>query len=505
MKKINLLLLLALSALTLQAQRYLSPVFDDVTVTADVTYGVNATVLLLSQFGEAVPQELVMDVYEPTGDDEVARPLVVIMHTGNFLPPTVNGGCTGTFRDATAVDLATRLAKMGYVVASAEYRLGWNPIADTQTERIFGIINAAYRGVQDSRTAIRYFKKTAAEDGNPFRVDTDKIVLWGIGTGGYISLASATIDTITDTQIPKFAAQVAPGVFIPMVNEPINGNVDGTTVGIVPPGFEAILPFPPGDTLNYPNHIGYDSEFQMSVNLGGALGDTSWIDANDVPTISFHVPTDPFAPCDYGLVLVPEVLLTVVDVAGSCAVQPIMVDEGTNAAIEASAPYGGPVSAEVTANYGGIESLYLFETEDEEDSAPWQYATSLTPYGVPGSDCDTMSAVSSLYLDTIVNYFAPRAYAVLALPAAAYDLIPADEVGLKIAPNPATSQVLIQTDAEFPISDMQLFDLSGRMLEQRTNVQNNQIRMDRNNLPAGIYVVKLRIKDRVVAQKLVFN
>lgn len=505
MKKINLLLLMALFAVQSQAQRYLSEIFADVTVTADVTYGVNATVLALSQAGEAIPQELVMDIYEPTGDDETIRPLILIMHTGNFLPPTVNGGCTGTYRDATAIDLATRLAKMGYVVASAEYRLGWNPIADTQTERVFGIINAAYRGVQDSRTAIRFFKKTAAEDGNPYGIDSDKIVLWGIGTGGYISLASSTLDTITDTQIPKFAVQVAPGTFLPMVNEEINGNVDGTTVGIVPPGFEAILPFPPGDTLCYPNHVGYDSEFQLSVNLGGALGDTSWIDANDVPTISFHVPTDPFAPCDYGLVLVPEVLLTVVDVAGSCAAQPLMVNAGTNAAIEAGAPYGGPVSAEVTANYNGIESLYLFETEEEDDSAPWQYAPTLEPYGVPGSECDTMSARATTYMDTILNYFAPRAYAVLNLTAAAYDLIPAEEVGLKIAPNPATAQVLIQTDAEFPISDMQVFDLNGRMVEQQVNVNHNQIRLERNSLPAGIYVVKLRIKDRVVAQKLVFN
>ena len=58
--------------------------------------------------------------------------------------------------------MATRLAKMGYVAAVASYRLGWNPVATTQTERVYTLINAAYRGVQDSRAAVRYFRKGVA-------------------------------------------------------------------------------------------------------------------------------------------------------------------------------------------------------------------------------------------------------------------------------------------------------------------------------------------------------
>ena len=54
-------------------QRYLDPIFDDVTVTTNVLYGVNATVLALSQVGEAIPQPLLMDVYTPTNDSETNR------------------------------------------------------------------------------------------------------------------------------------------------------------------------------------------------------------------------------------------------------------------------------------------------------------------------------------------------------------------------------------------------------------------------------------------------
>ncbi|PHN05676.1 T9SS type A sorting domain-containing protein [Flavilitoribacter nigricans] len=507
MKKINLLLLLGLlCGIQLQAQRYLSPVFAGVEVTSDITYGVNATVLsLLLGDTEARPEELKLDVYQPAGDDETSRPLVIILHTGNFLPPPLIGGCTGTRFDAAAVNLASRLASMGYVVASADYRLGWNPTDPSQAIRAYGIINAAYRGVQDSRTAIRYFKKTVAEDGNPYGIDSTKIVLWGIGTGGYISLASATLDDISDTYIPKFFFQTQAGA-VPMVNEGINGNVDGTTTGIVNAQAAALLPFPEGDTLNYPNHVEYSSEFQLGVNMGGALGDTSWIDNTDIPFISYHVPTDPFAPCEIGIVNVPPpVNLPVVEVMGSCEVQPDFTEAGVNAAIDAGGPYNDQISEIARSRNGGIESLYLFPSDDPTEGGQWSYSFALEPYGVPGSNCDTNSIRANAYLDTIIAYYAPRAFAALSLPVATRDLIPASEVGLKIAPNPATSQVLIRTAAEFPISDMRLFDLNGKMVEHRTNINTNEIRMQRNNLPAGIYVVKLRVKDKIVAQKLVFN
>src|SRR5690606_36173963 len=110
----------------LLSQRYLTEVFEDVEVTTDVTYGVNATVVLYESMGEAVPQPLRMDVYEPVGDTESERPLVLYFHTGNFLPQPQGGSATGDKGDSAAVEICSRLARMGYVVASCDYRLGWN-------------------------------------------------------------------------------------------------------------------------------------------------------------------------------------------------------------------------------------------------------------------------------------------------------------------------------------------------------------------------------------------
>lgn len=48
---------------------------------------------------------------------------------------------------------------MGYVVASVDYRLGWDPVNTSKDIRVFSLINAAYRGVQDASTCIRFSKR----------------------------------------------------------------------------------------------------------------------------------------------------------------------------------------------------------------------------------------------------------------------------------------------------------------------------------------------------------
>jgi hypothetical protein len=500
MKRINLLLLLTLFAASIGAQsRYFDKVFSDVTVTPNQTYGVNATVLLLAQAGQAIPQPLVLDFYEPTGDTETSRPLIIMLHTGNFLPPQVNGGCSGTRKDADDVAMATRLAQMGYVVAVADYRLGWNPVAGTQTERIYTLINAAYRGVQDVNTCVRYFRKDVATAGNSFGIDPNKITVWGIGTGGYIAAAAATLDTITDTYVPKFLTPQGP-----MVLEFLSGNVEGTTFGVNPgvPG----LPFPANDTLCYPNHVGYSSDFKLAVNLGGALGDLSWIDANDVPIISFHNPTDPFAPCGTAIVLVPPPInLPVVEVTGSCGFQPILNNIGLqNAMINANLT--DPLSVKAKTLNGNIEGFYPFLGTD---SSPWSFASSSNPYGLATDpNCELYSASQQSYIDTIIAYFAPRACAVLGLgnctTVGTKDLSSA-QVGMSAIPNPTDADFMLKTDEQFTMQNIDLFDIAGRLCASFQSVNASQFTVPRNNMAPGVYFARVRFNEGIVTQKIILQ
>ncbi|MEY3397558.1 MAG: hypothetical protein RL220_152 [Bacteroidota bacterium] len=414
MKHLFTLLLAMTLSCAVFSQRYLEEIFDEVEVTTGVQYGMNATVIAYGIFGEAIPEDLIMDVYEPSGDTETSRPLILYFHTGNFLPHPQNGGPGGLRTDSTAVELCSRLARMGYVVASCDYRLGWNPIASTQDERVYTLINAAYRGVQDCRTAVRYFRKTVAEESNPFGIDESRIAVWGQGTGGYIAFAASTInDYIEDiATIDKFIWEPQ-GFPIPMVIESVNGDIYGTSYGINPLD---------SDTLCYPNHIGYSSDFNVAVNMGGAMGDISWLEDGSVPMISFHAPSDPFAPYQDGIVIVPVVNLPVVEVSGSYSVQSAANAFGNNSVFEMAETYApGQVYTDgANLNNDGYFGLYplVRPAGQEADSAPWEWWASDNPNNANGlaTNPDMSPEKGRAFCDTIQWYAAPRLACALNLP-----------------------------------------------------------------------------------------
>lgn len=535
MKKINTLLafLLLLGTLQLQGQRYLTEVFDEVTVTTDQTYGVNATALLVTIAGQALPEELKFDFYEPTEDTEGERPLVILFHTGNFLPIQLNRSVLGSRTDSTVVEVATRLARMGYVVASVDYRLGWMPEAETQPERALGLIQAAYRGIQDGRTAIRYFKKTYAEEDNPWGVDTTRIAAWGIGTGGYISLGLAYFDKYNEvitTQFPqgKFLTDLDgdPSTLEPMVIQAINGDPEAKTVGIMPD--PPLPPFPAGDTLCYPNHVEYSSEFHLCVNQGGALGDLSWLEEGDMPAITFQVPTDPFAPYESAVLIVPTTGDPIVEVQGSKLVAEKSNEFGNNDILGTfpdldSDPYTiAAKAAAMEVGHDYYEGLYPFirPTNEfgNEEGDPWTWwepsAWDTIPHPDGGTfhtnaledNADMSPEKARMYIDTIMGYFAPRAYMALNLmTTSTEEVLTESDVQVDVAPNPATSAVIIRTDAENKMLAVELLDLNGQVVTTLNGIDNNEVHINRNNLPAGIYLAKLRFEQGVLTKKIVFK
>ncbi len=373
-KLITLLLALVVVAglqLEAQAQRYLEEVFDEVTVETDIVYAENITVLTVSDPNIGVPTKkaLTFDLYTPTGDTETNRPLIILFHTGNFLPQGLNGGVSGTKMDLPDVETATRLAKMGYVVAVADYRLGWNPLSTDIKVRINTLINAAYRGIQDARSCVRFFRKDAMDGGNSYGICPEKITYWGFGTGGYISSAAAAIDTYAElATLLKFVDE---DTGIPFVIQQVHGDPFGTSVGLNPQT---------GDTLSLPNHVGYDHEVQLSVNCGGAIGDTSWITADDPAFISFHVPDDPFAPYKEDILVVPTTGDLIVEVQGSYLIQQKATDLGLNASF---AGISDDYTTAANANNDGLNGLFPFlrptwpnpfdPTVMESEGSPWDY------------------------------------------------------------------------------------------------------------------------------------
>ncbi len=525
MKKLGLfmlgLLLLLAVQVSAQPHRYLDEVFTDVKKTSGVVYGENYTVLTISTFGRTFKEPLVMDVYEPEGDTLEERPLVLYFHTGSFLPwinpatmLSVNQSCGGTRNDPAAVEICTRLAKMGYVVASVDYRLGWRPDLADELQRRFTLINAAYRGIQDARTCIRFFRKDAATNNNQFRIDPNRIVIFGQGTGGYVTLNTAALD-----KYAEILNSSEPGKFlinnVPMVIEAYNGDPYGIqpTPGIVDLFYSAATGFPVGDTLYIPNHIGYSSDIKLAVNLGGALGDKAWLDTNTPPILSFHVPEDPFAPCADGLVIVPGVNLPVVNVTGSCGVQPIQDSLGNNDVFSLGGLLNDPLSVYARTINGGREGFYPF-LRPATNSSPWEWNRFIPNTQLPNGqvvplNCSTDSVAARAVIDTIIAYYAPRACRALGLDCPgistkAEELFDSKLV-LTVFPNPAKSQVWFDSDSEHPILAIELFDVNGRLVRHDRNINARTHALRRDGLPNGMYVAKIYFPQGVAAKRIMFE
>jgi len=522
MKKIKLfILIMTLCSFGMYGQkiRYINQVFDSFNVT-HTFYGTNITVLASPTL---IKVPLPVSIFTPKGDTVKNRPLVIYAHTGNFLPYPTNGGTNGRTSifgnpalaslaqlgmgfpvDSALIEICTRLTKMGYVVAAMDYRSGWNPIATTQGERVNTLINAAYRGVQDFRTLIRYFKLTAKLQGNPYGVDTSKIVGWGQGTGGYITLAASVLDRYSDivnASEGKFIGGTA-AMPVPYVIESIHGDIYGTAFGKHPVT---------GDTLSLPNHVGYGSDFQLCVNMGGALADSAWLDATDLPLIAYHEPRDPFAPYKEGIVLVPVVNLPVIKVQGSyvatkkadlLGLQKKMRDLKLNDIYTQNA----------NKKNDGIEGLYPVTGDNPFDSDPWNWWDTTVIVAANSrngllTNPNMSAAKARRYIDTLIGYFAPRAFAVLNLGTFVNtpDLLKDYEVGFKMMPNPMINQTLLQTNLRYPMKSVTIYDLNGKVLRSMPKINTNNLTIYRNELPQGAYFLQVGFEKGVIAKTILIQ
>lgn len=504
-----LMVLATWSSLQAQGRQYIDMVYPASTVSRTTTiYGTNYTLMPYAQGKRAAPQLLQTTVFSSNLNTSRNRPLIIFMHTGNFLPYGVNGACGGTMTDSSNVEIATRLARMGYVVALTTYRLFWNPLAAQELTRRFLLINAAYRGVQDARTAIRFFKRTVKEQGNRFGVDTTRITLWGQGTGGYISLATAYLNTyneiLTTSDPNKYILPLNATTRVPMVREQYNGDIYGTSgPHTVDAQYNAYTGFPIGDTLAVPNHVGHTSNFQLCVNMGGALGDSTWLDRGEVPLISFHVPSDGFAPCKTDVLNVPTTTgpQPVVEVSGSCDLS-TYVDRYGNNAVFATIPSSlpDPYGAVGRARSGGRTGFFPFVGTPANSSSPWEWVLA-DPPGATG--CNKNSSSARTYIDTIVGYFAPRAYLALRLGTISTKEPVIAAQSLQIAPNPATETMVFTAENE--ITGIDLYDVSGRLVRTIPNIKTTQYTLQREGIEKGLYIARIRFAEGIAARKILFE
>ena len=67
----------------------------------------------------------------------------------------------------------------------------------------------------------------------------------------------------------------------------------------------------------------------------------------------------------------------------------------------------------------------------------------------------------------------------------------ASPVKLSITPNPFSLQTTIRTDQYLSNATLSVYDALGQMMTQKTNLGGNIIVLERNNLLAGLYCLRI--------------
>lgn len=221
--------------------RYNSLVFSSVTKTSNVVYGSNTTQ------GDVV-EDLVMDIYEPSGDTANNRNLIILAHGGGF---------TGGDKESMS-SLANFLAQSGYVVASINYRLLDIPVTPPT------ITQAVIEAMFDMKAAVRFFKKDA-DTTNTYRINPSTIFVGGYSAGAFMSLHYAYINTTNEVQ------EIGGSALVNFVNT--NGGLEGNS-----------------------GNNGYDSQIKGALNIAGALIKATHVNTGEPALYSAHGTNDLVVP-----------------------------------------------------------------------------------------------------------------------------------------------------------------------------------------------------------------
>ena len=199
--------------------------FSNVTVTSAIKFADVTNYL-------GVPTSLYLDVYEPTADNTLGRPVIIWIHGGGFR--------TDSYRtQGYIVDYSTRFAKRGYVCMSIDYRLRAGSSMPTQASEFPALQDAA----RDANAAIDWIRAHAAE----YHIDPNLIFIAGGSAGG------RTAQTVCQFDGPDPTALYFPENFYLTTPWNKTGLIANATLwgGLEPEMRGWVYPSPPYSTANY--------------------------------------------------------------------------------------------------------------------------------------------------------------------------------------------------------------------------------------------------------------
>ena len=212
---------------------------------------------------------------------------------------------------------------------------------------------------------------------------------------------------------------------------------------------------------------GYPSTVNAIVNLCGALGDTAWMVPGDIPVCSMHGTVDNVVPYATSILY----LFTAF---------PIMVVNGSHSVNEHADAIGIP------------NAMYTF------------YGQSHVPY-----------ATSLAYMDTTVRFVSNFLYDYLGCTPSDLSPLPNTFINVSVPelnssqninvyPAPASDHINIDLKNS-SVEKIELVDVTGRTLRKMENISSTHVQLERGNLFAGIYFLRIIANGKTISRKICFE
>ncbi len=199
----------------------------------------------------STPYNLKMDIFQPTGDVETKRPLIILAHGGAFYSGNKSN-------DITITRLCSLFCKRGYVTASIDYRLT-SPLnmADSALA-----ITEVIQALSDGKAAVRYFLLDNMGP-NLYRIDTNRIFAGGNSAGAVLFMHLGYIQD--STECPNYIQNAMTA----------NGGFEGNSGNPIP---------------------GYKTHIRAVINLAGGLNTTSFVSMHDTGSVNAQGDLDSTVP-----------------------------------------------------------------------------------------------------------------------------------------------------------------------------------------------------------------
>jgi hypothetical protein len=399
MKKISLFFVFTIlfgstvfSQINCSGGRYLDSLFAD-TVIQNVPYGQNLNY-------DGTTRQLSLDIYMPKYDTASMRPLIMFAPKGSFMQEDK--------AELTMTQLCHHFAQRGYVAVAIDYRVGMDYLTAYQyPEREYTY--ALLRAIHDYRAAIRFFRQDAATT-NTYKINPDLIIAGGSSAGAMTALHVAYLDKVSE--IPTTI-------------------IDTTGLG----GLE-------GNSGN----PAYSSSVNYVVNLCGAINDSAWIEAGDIPVVSMHGNLDTEVP--YATATI-TMLVAITEVDGSASIN-------------------------LRAQHVGVDNpFYTF----------WGQAH--IPYD------ENAGGSYLLYMDTVLTYTTNILHDWICGGGTIINDNPKTSLQINVFPNPSSDQVSISSNSVFKNTSFTLADATGRIVINKDHISGQQFIVSLNGLDKGIYFYRV--------------